>query len=99
MPGDPFYLTKRWKKLRAQVIRRDGYICQECKAKCLGKKHNKPAPEVDHIHQRKTHPHLAYDPSNLRTLCKPCHSRRTMLDNIGNTKPKIGIDGYPVESA
>lgn len=95
--GDPFYLDKRWKAVRLAVLRRDRYICQECSAKCLGKAKGMPSPEVDHILPRKEHPELAFTLSNLRTVCKSCHSRRTILDTMGAAKPEIGLDGYPVE--
>jgi 5-methylcytosine-specific restriction endonuclease McrA len=79
-----------------KVLRRDRYICQECGAKCLGKSKGLPAPQVDHIEELKVSPDKAYDLSNLRVLCKPCHSKRTILDTMGRAKPEIGPDGYPV---
>jgi hypothetical protein len=39
------------------------------------------------------------DMSNLRVLCHPCHSKRTILDTMAKAKPEIGLDGYPLESA
>ena len=96
--ANPFYLSKKWKATRLIVLRRDRYICALCGAKCLGKAKGLPTPQVDHIQELKTHPHLAYELSNLRVLCKPCHSKRTILDTIGRTKPEIGPDGYPVGS-
>ena len=78
------------------ALRRDRYICQLCGAKCLGKAKGKPSPEVDHIKPVKTHPDLKLSLTNLRTLCKPCHSRHTILGTIGRVKPEIGLDGYPV---
>ena len=94
--ADRFYLSPKWKDTRQKVLRRDGYICQECGCKALGKRFGRPTPEVDHILPRKEYPKLAYDMSNLRTLCKPCHSRRTIMDTKGITRPLIGPDGYPV---
>jgi 5-methylcytosine-specific restriction endonuclease McrA len=32
--------------------------------------------EVDHIKELETNPELAFDPDNLRTLCKDCHNKR-----------------------
>ena len=95
---NPFYLSKRWKDTRLKVLRRDRYICQECGAKCLGKSRGLPSPQVDHILELKTHPQLAYSMDNLRTLCKSCHSKRTLLDTMGRAKPQIGADGFPVEN-
>ena len=28
---NPFYLTPRWQRKRAAILRRDKYLCQECK--------------------------------------------------------------------
>lgn len=95
--GDRFYLEQKWKRVRLEALRRDRYICQLCGAKCLGKKRGKPSPEVDHIQPVKDRPDLAYELSNLRTLCKSCHSRHTLLGTIGQSKPAIGVDGYPIE--
>jgi 5-methylcytosine-specific restriction endonuclease McrA len=35
---------------------------------------------VDHIKRVKPHPELAYDLSNLQTLCPRCHSRKTAIE-------------------
>ena len=95
---DPFYQSKEWEAIRLKVLRRDGYKCNKCGVKCLGKKRNRPSPNVDHIVERKKRPDLALDMSNLRTLCSSCHSRRTIMDTHGKNKPEIGLDGYPIQS-
>ena len=92
-------MSVEWRALRLNVLRRDRYICQLCGAKCLGKKKNGISPEVDHIQPVKDRPDLKLVSSNLRTLCKPCHSRHTILGTIGKAKVEIGIDGYPVIEA
>lgn len=43
-----------------------------------------PANEVDHILTIKERPDLRLDWSNLRPLCKPCHSARTARDQRGS---------------
>jgi uncharacterized protein (TIGR02646 family) len=63
--ADPFYTSTEWKRLRAAILKRDGYRCVVCKCDVSGK----GQARVDHIKPRKTHPELALDPSNLRTLC------------------------------
>jgi 5-methylcytosine-specific restriction protein A len=63
--ADPFYLTTVWRSRRAAVLRRDGYRCVVCKCDVSGK----GEARVDHIKPRSTHPQLALDPTNLRTLC------------------------------
>jgi len=59
MPSDPVYKTKRWKRLRAAVLRRDLYTCvlPGC---------GQPASVVDHIAARR-----AEALNILRSLCKP----------------------------
>ncbi|WP_432206025.1 HNH endonuclease signature motif containing protein [Brucella rhizosphaerae] len=39
-----------------------------------------PATEADHIKSIKEAPELRLEWSNLRALCKSCHSRRTARD-------------------
>ena len=96
---DPFYLTPAWKALRHEVLKRDRYYCQICKALCLGKKRGMPTPHVDHVIPRKERPDLSMSPGNLRTLCHGCHSRVTINDMHGKKKTPIGVDGFPIESA
>ena len=67
---DEFYKTKRWEKLRASVLRRDGYRCQRCKR--YGRL--RQASTVHHIKHLDEYPELAYDPKNLVSLCAACHN-------------------------
>ena len=62
--------SKRWKALRLQALRRDGWRCT-CGA---------PAREVDHRLPVRDRPDLAFDLSNLQSLCSPCHSRKTRIE-------------------
>ena len=98
MPNDRFYKSKEWEALRLKRLRRDKYVCQECGSKCFGKKRGGISPNVDHIIPRKVMPAKAMDIDNLRTLCQSCHSRLTISDMHGKSKPEIGSDGYPLES-
>jgi 5-methylcytosine-specific restriction endonuclease McrA len=67
---------RRWPALRLAAKRRDGWRCRGCgEAGRL---------EVDHVEPVRTHPELAFDLSNLQTLCVPCHSRKTRVE--------IGLD-------
>jgi len=93
---DPFYLTSEWQALRLQALRRDQYLCQHCKAKCIGKKRGGVSPHVDHIETIRDRPDLKLSLSNLRTLCHSCHSKVTANARHGKNKPEIGLDGYPV---
>ncbi len=69
---DTFYTTQRWKSLRARALRRDKYLCVECKR--YGKKII--ATTVHHIKVRLEYPELQYDMSNLESLCASCHNKR-----------------------
>lgn len=68
-----FYRRSKWYKTRAKVLKRDRYQCVWCRE--LGKVTTQRL-EVDHIEELDKRPDLAYDLSNLRTLCKDCHNKR-----------------------
>jgi len=69
----PFYDSQAWKVLRRQIVSRDGYRCTVCHVSLTSAQ-----ARVDHIVRMKDAPHLALEPSNLRTLCSRCdaHSHR-----------------------
>lgn len=70
--GAAIYRSPRWKAVRFQARRRDGFRCVLCgSAGDL---------EVDHIKPVRSHPHLAFDLTNLQTLCVSCHSRKTRVE-------------------
>lgn len=62
-----------WRKIRSAKLNRDPF-CYSC---------GDPANEVDHIDGNARN----NDPSNLRSACKPCHSRRTAREQ-GFARPK-----------
>lgn len=62
---------RRWEQLRIMVLHRDAYTCQRC-----GREGN----EVDHIRPKRAGGQDAMD--NLQTLCKPCHSAKTQLEDL-----------------
>jgi 5-methylcytosine-specific restriction protein A len=64
---------KRWDVVRFEAKRRDGFKCVEC-----GKRGRL---EVHHVLPVRTHPQLAFDMSNVKTLCVPCHARHTRIEN------------------
>jgi len=63
--------SRRWKALRLQALRRDGWRCVKC---------GEPGREVDHIKPVRTHPELSFELSNLQTLDGRCHSRKTRIE-------------------
>lgn len=70
-----------WRRLRDAVIIERGLLCEACGR--LGALRERdaapsiPVLEVDHIVSIAQRPDLRLAPSNLRVLCRPCHSRRT----------------------
>lgn len=63
-----------WSKLRFRYLHRHP-SCVVCGA---------PATHVDHIQSVRETPHLRLVESNLRSMCGPCHSRRTARDQSQN---------------
>lgn len=64
-----FYARKRWIDLRDATLAGEP-LCRRCAA--LGR--TTGATVVDHIEPRTKRPDLAFEPSNLRPLCGPCHN-------------------------
>ena len=62
-----------WRKLRLQVLARDGWRCQLCSADL--KNGPKGFAHVDHILPVAERPDLRLDPNNLRALCRRCNLR------------------------
>ena len=60
---------KRW---RERVLRRAGYLCEECSR--YGKR--VPATIAHHIHELKDFPEQRYELSNGQALCMECHNKK-----------------------
>ena len=62
-----------WQKVRQEVLERDHYTCQDCL------RHGRVvlATEVHHEVRVASDPSRRLDKTNLRSLCKPCHSAIT----------------------
>tara|TARA_B100000614_G_scaffold235507_1_gene232309 strand:+ start:281 stop:541 length:261 start_codon:yes stop_codon:yes gene_type:complete len=52
--------------------RRDGWACVQC-----GSRHRL---EVDHVRPVRDRPDLAFELTNLQTVCASCHTRKTRLE-------------------
>jgi 5-methylcytosine-specific restriction protein A len=84
-------LTGRpWRRLREQVMNRDGWICQVCKRK--GKVTE--ATQCDHIVPVSKQGDNT--PANLQAICDACHEAKTQREagNTGHVKAEIGVDGW-----
>lgn len=75
-----FYQTPEWYAIRRIVLTASPY-CVEC----IKEKIYKVATEVDHIIDIKTAPERCFDYTNLQSLCKSCHSRKTFNENRETT--------------
>lgn len=81
----------KWMRLRAKIMKRDGFMCQ-CK-KCKGVK--LLADEVDHVVP--LFKGGTDDPDNLMAMAKACHEAKTR-DDLGIVKKvTIGADGWPID--
>jgi len=65
------YKLKKWRKKREAILKRDGYLCQECRK--YGRR--REAEMVHHIKHVDEFPELAYTDSNLISLCNACHGK------------------------
>jgi 5-methylcytosine-specific restriction protein A len=67
------YRTARWARLRKSVLSRDLHLCCECQRQ--GR--TRIGTEIDHVKPWSQAPERFWDPENLETLCKACHSQKT----------------------
>lgn len=72
MTTQEFESSARWKAKRASILRRDKYMCQECRR--YGKAVE--ATVVHHIKPFEDYPELALVDSNLVSLCSACHNKK-----------------------
>lgn len=70
--ANPFYTSKKWRKKREYILKRDAYLCQECKK--YGR--NTEANTVHHIKELEDYPELALKNINLVSLCASCHNKQ-----------------------
>lgn len=55
------------------------------------------AEHVDHIQKVKERPDLAFEESNLRSLCALCHNSIKQREELTGTKIGVSIDGIPTD--
>ncbi|MEH7392580.1 HNH endonuclease signature motif containing protein [Bacillus sp. JJ1474] len=71
-----FYNSTQWLRLRQLVLQRDNYECVWCKREGKVTTQDRATLEIDHIKELETHPKLALEIINMRTLCKYHHNVR-----------------------
>lgn len=64
---------RKWEKTRARFLRATGAVCWDCGARAV---------DVHHIDGRGPLGPLGHEWSNLMSLCKGCHSRRTRTEAV-----------------
>ena len=80
-PGRWALRDPRWPALRLQALRRDGWACVKCGAR--------GRLEVDHVQPVRDRPDLAFDESNLQTLCRTHHTLKTRAElGMGEPDPE-----------
>jgi len=64
-----FYKSRAWRACRAAILA-EFPLC----AQCDREGRLTPAEHVHHLQERKERPELAFEASNLESLCQPCHN-------------------------
>jgi 5-methylcytosine-specific restriction endonuclease McrA len=88
------YYTKQWLIMRRRILKRDGYRCVVCGTSLAGKKKSR----VDHIVPVKDCPALAFEPTNLRSLCPSCDNKRHHEKTKAVPRKQVNLQGVPVGS-
>jgi len=70
-----FYNSKSWRSLRNYKIQINP-LCEMCESKGL----IEPGKEIDHIEPLKDNPNKKLSLHNLQTLCRSCHSKKSVED-------------------
>ena len=77
-----------WRKIRLQILDRDGYLCQIKSPGCTG-----TATQVDHIIPASQNGSW-FDPANLRASCANCNNKRidrTQNEAWRTARPRIAL--------
>lgn len=77
MAGQTYYSCARHRAWREKVLKRAGYLCEECRRYGRVDKDGQPvaAKIAHHIMPREKYPELQYKVNNGRALCEMCHNR------------------------
>jgi 5-methylcytosine-specific restriction protein A len=75
---DAFYSLARWRKVRLIFLGQNPFCADPFGDHKKEGRQYVEANNVDHIVPRRDRPDLAYDKSNLQSLCHSCHSRKTI---------------------
>lgn len=92
-PWRVWYKTPEWKALRLATFLRDVYQCRRCGA-VVGKRGE---ATCDHIRPHRGDRALFFDPSNLQTLCKPCHDGPKQRDEARGYAEGCDLTGRTID--
>jgi len=67
-----FYKSRAWRRLRAEILHRDMYTCEECGARATEVHH-----EIELTPGNIDDPAVALNPKLLHSLCHDCHTAIT----------------------
>ena len=78
VPNATHYQRAKHKRWRELVLRRAGYLCEECRRYGRTDANGNPvrATTAHHIQHLEDHPELAYTLSNGEALCAKCHNAK-----------------------
>ena len=79
MSGRSQYSDRRWRRLRARILRERPF----CECGC-----GKPSTDVHHLDGLGLNGPRGYDPANLQALAHDCHSRITAGEHGWGARPK-----------
>lgn len=85
------YSTQRWQRLRAAHL-----STEPCCRYCDRMGHVTPATVVDHVVPVRKARDRALDPTNLQSLCAPCHSGAKQREEAGGEPIGCDVDGIPL---
>lgn len=79
------YKSKRWRRKRMRILRRDGFRCRECGRYGLAV----DATTVHHAWPAEDFPELEWEDWNLISLCNGCHG--AMHDRVSGALTDLGL--------
>ena len=86
--SDSFLTSYEWRRVRMQVLKRDGARCVCCGASPK----DGVRMHVDHIKPRRIFPNLALDLNNLQVLCEVCNHGKGNWDMTDWRSPETELD-------
>jgi 5-methylcytosine-specific restriction enzyme A len=90
-PRQTWYARAAWRRARRYQLHLEP-LCQQC----LKEGRVTPATQVDHVR-----PHGdnwdEFRTGQLQSLCRDCHWKKTMHEMGRRVRPRIGLDGFPIE--